>query len=444
MAFPRRSRIRIAVLAAIGIAATALTGCGGDSGGSGANGATGPLSVWVRGSGDSMTAYQAIFNAFTAQTGIKVNVYSTLTDFETKLSAAASAHKLPDVAIDDAAQLGNFETQGIIQQIDPGTISGSDQLETTSWNEARDSAGDDYAVPFSVQANLLFIRKDWLAKLHLPVPTTWAQVVQDAVAFTQDDPDGDGKADTYGMDVPGSTSRGYISWWWSTLLWQAGGDYVKSDGSGKYTATLDSPAAVSAASEFEQLACTDKVMQPGYLNDDTTAANKAFETGVVGMYLTGPYAYATFDATAIKGKYVVVAPPLGPTAATLAEGTDMYLMAGAKTDEAEKLLSFMISAKAQNLGMTAVPTATVVRLPVNKTVSATAAHDNDPRWTLAQQVYQTEGHFEYDSMPNWTALRQQASNSINTMMANCSNPSTAMAGLNSSFQSLLQQQGVAG
>lgn len=299
-------------------------------------------------------------------------------------------------------------------------------------------------MPFSVQANLLFIRKDWLDRLHLPVPTTWAQVAADAVAFTKDDPDGDGKADTYGMDVPGSTSRGYISWWWSTMLWQNGGDYVKSDGGGKYTATLDSPAAVTAAQQFEQLACTDKAVQPGYLNDDTTAANKAFETGVAGIYLTGPYAFATFDATAVKGKYEVVAPPLGPTPATLAEGTDMYLMAGAKTDEARTLLSFMISAKAQNLGMTAVPTATVVRLPVNKTASATAAHQNDPRWTLAQQVFANEGHFEYDSMPNWTALRQETSNEINTMMANCASPSTAMGALNTKFQSLLQQQGVAG
>ena len=442
MALLRRGRIRATALGALVLATTVTAGCA-SSGGSAAN-ATGPLDVWVRGSGDSMTAYQKIFATFTAQTGIKINVYSTLTDFETKLSASATAHKLPDVVIDNASELGDFQGQGILQQIDTSKIAGSDEIDSTAWNEAKDSAGATYAVPFSVQANLLFIRKDWLDKLHLPVPTTWAQVVQTAIAFTKDDPDGDGKNDTYGMDVPGSTASGYISWWWSTMLWQAGADYVKSDGNGKYTATLDSPAAVTAAQEFEQLACTDKVVQPGYLNDDTTASNKAFETGVTGMYLTGPYAFATFDATSLKGKYVVVAPPLGPTAATLAEGTDMYLMAGAKTDEAEKLLSFMISAKAQNLGMTAVPTATVVRLPVNKTVSAASAHENDPRWVLAQQVYDSEGHFEYDSMPNWTALRQLTSNDINTMMANCASPASAMNSLDTQFQSTLQQQGVAG
>ena len=422
-----------------------LTACSSSGSSSSNTAATGPLTVWIRGSGDSLKAYQKIFAAFTAKTGIKVNPYMTLTDFETKLSAAATAHRLPDVVLDDAAQLGSFETQGIIQPIDKSTIAGSDQVVSTAWKSAVDLTGATYAVPFSAQANLLFIRKDWLDKLHLPVPTTWAQVEADAKAFTNDDPDGDGKNNTNGIDVPGSTTRGYISWWWSSMLWQAGGDYVKSDGGGKYTATLDTPAAINAATEFETLACTDKVTQPGMLNDDTTAANKAFQTGVAGMYLTGPYAFATMDATAVKGKYVVVAPPAGPAdSATLAEGTDAYLMAGAKTDEAEKLLSFMISPQAQTLGMTAVPTATVVRLPINKNVDAATVHKGDPRWALAEKVYQTAGHYEYDSLPNWTALRQETSNELNAMIANCANPNTAMATLNSKFQSLLTQQGVAG
>jgi multiple sugar transport system substrate-binding protein len=229
------------------------------------------------------------------------------------------------------------------------------------------------------------------------------------------------------------------------MLWEAGGDYVKSDGNGKYTATLDSPAAVTAATEFEKLACTDKVIQPGSLNDDTTATNTAFETGVAGMYLTGPYAYATMDATSVKGKYIVVAPPAGPgSAQTLAEGTDAYMMADSKSNEAKQLLSFMITPQSQTMGMSAVPTATIVRLPINKNVDAATVHKGDPRWALAEQVYRQEGHYEYDNMPNWTALRAETSKELNAMIANCSDPSSAMAALNSKFQSLLQQQGVAG
>jgi multiple sugar transport system substrate-binding protein len=429
--------------AAAALTASGLAACGGGAtGGSSAN-ATGPLTVWIRGSSASIKAYQAIFAAFTQQTGVKVNASGTLTDFDTKISAAEAAHQLPDLVIDNASQLGNYENQGILQQINKTDIADAAQLTPQAWASVTDLHGATYAVPFSAQANVLLVRSDWLKKLNLPVPTTWAQVEQDAIAFTQDHPAGAGEQ-TYGIDVPGTTSSGYISWWWSSMLWQAGGDYVKSDGNGKYTATLDSSAAVAAAQEFEKFGCTDKVVQPGYLNDSTTAANKAFQTGQVGMYLTGPYAFATADATAVKGKYIAVAPPRGPASAeTLAEGTSLYLMAGAKTDEALKLESFMTTPAAQTLGMTAVPSATVVRLPVNSTVNAATVHKGDPRWTLAEQVYQQEGHYEYDSFPNWTALRQLASTEINTMMAGCSSPSAAMADLNTKFEALLRQQGIA-
>jgi ABC-type glycerol-3-phosphate transport system substrate-binding protein len=91
-----------------------------------------------------------------------------------------------------------------------------------------------------------------------------------------------------------------------------------------------------------------------------------------------------------------------------------------------------------------VPTATIVRLSVNKNVDAATEHKGDQRWALAEQVYQSQGHYEYDSMPNWTALRQETSNELNAMIANCSDPAAAMSALNTKFESLLKQQGVAG
>ncbi|MDI5972824.1 sugar ABC transporter substrate-binding protein [Streptomyces sp. SL13] len=437
----RRRMTGIVVVSAL--SAGLLAGCGSHSGSSADS--TGPLKVWVRGSGDSLKAYDKIFAAFTAKTGIKVQPYMTLTDFETKLSASASAHSLPDMVIDNASQLGDFESQGIIQKVDASSVPGLSALSPQALSSVKDPKGATYAIPFSAQANVLLVRKDWLAKLHLSPPKTWADVERVAKAFTRDDPDADGKNDTYGIDVPGTTANGYISWWWSSLLWQAGGDYVKSDGGGKYTATLDSPQAISAAQEFEKLACTDKVVQPGMLNDDTTAGNKAFQTGLTGMYLTGPYAFATMDASPVKGKYVAVAPPAGPGGSqTLAEGTSMYLMQGAKTDEAEKLAGFMITPKTQQLGMTAVPTATVVRLPVTPGLNAATAHSDDPRWGLAATVYQKDGHYEYDSLPNWTALRQLTSDDLNGMIAQCAPPAAAMKKLNSQFQAALAAQGVAG
>lgn len=264
-----------------------------------------------------------------------------------------------------------------------------------------------------------------------------------AKAFTTQDPDGNGKNDTYGLALPASTARGYAAWSYSSLLWQAGGDFLKASPS-KDTAALNTPEAIQAASWLEAQVCTNKVVQPSAVNDDTTATNKAFQTGVAGMYLTGPYAFATMDATAVKGKYIVIAPPTGPSgkAATLAEGTDIFTMADAKTDEAKKLTEFMITPAAQKLGMTAVPTATIVRLPVNTTVDAATEHGGDPRWQLAQQVYQSAGHYEPVNMPNWTALRQATADSLNGMLASCADPKATLGTLNDKLNSLLKSQGV--
>ncbi len=55
----------------------------------------------------------------------------------------------------------------------------------------------------------LWIRKDWLEKVGREVPTTMEEVLDLAIAFTEEDPDGNGKKDTWGLplDKDGPNSR---------------------------------------------------------------------------------------------------------------------------------------------------------------------------------------------------------------------------------------------
>ncbi len=434
----RRALPLAALAVTLATASTALTGCGGGSGG---GSASGPLKVWVRGAGDSQKAYQLVFDGFTRQTGVKIQLFMTNTDFETKLNAAAAAHKLPDVVIDDGAQLGAFKNQGIITEVDKSKISGAGQVGDIAWKSAADDKGATYGVPFSAQADVLLVRSDWLKKVGMQPPKTWADLEKVAQAFTTQDPDGNGKKDTYGLDVPGSTQRGYLSWYWSNFLYQAGGDFLRPTGSGGFTSTVSSPQAVRAADFLEKMYCTDKVVQPGALNNLTTDTNTAFQTGVAGMYLTGPYAYATMDATAVKGKYAVVPPPAGPKGvAALAEGTTVYAMAGSSRGaDFDKLASYMISAPAQKTGMTGVPTSTIVRLPINTSVDPAQIHGGDPRWQVAQQVYAHSSTYEPVSVPDWQTYRNDASESLNKLLSGCGDAAASLNSLNSQFQSLLKK-----
>jgi Maltose-binding periplasmic proteins/domains len=229
MAFFGRHRALAAAAAGV-CAATALTGCS-KSGSDNQPEAepSGPINVWVRGAGDSVKAYQTIFDAFTKKTGIKINPpFMTLTDFETKLSAAATAHNLPDLVVDDAAQLGSFETQGIIQEVDKNKIAGQDQLTERAWDSAKDLKGKYYAVPFSAQANVLLIRSDWLTKLNLQPRRpgrTWRRSPRPSPRRT---PTVTVRPTPTGWPSPVRPPAGTSPGTGRPCYWQAGGGYFKS------------------------------------------------------------------------------------------------------------------------------------------------------------------------------------------------------------------------
>lgn len=438
---PHRSRSTpaVAVSAALLVSLTAgATACGSGSKAS----STGPLQVWVRGNSDSAAAYRQLANRFTAQTGIKVSLFNTVTDFETRLNAVAAARNLPDVVVDDGSQLGAFKSQGYIQPVNRTAITGNQDVAERAWSFTQATNGKYYAIPFSVQAQVLYVRQDWLDKLKLKAPTTWPEFVNVAKAFTTKDPDGDGKADTYGLAVPGSTVRGYTAYGVTTFLWDNGGDFLKKTGSGTFTADVNSPASVSAVKAVEDLFCTVKVVQPGALTADTNASNAVFSSGRAGMYLSGAYSFPMMDKAVGKSKYTVVAPPTGTGTADLAEGTDIYLMSGSgKAAQARKLAEYMISAPGQRLAMTLNHASPIVRLPVNRNVDVGAVR-NDPRWALTQRLYATLGR-PTDAVPNYPAVQQLAANGLNGIFAQCpADPQSALDKLAGEINTELRKEGV--
>lgn len=64
--------------------------------------------------------------------------------------------------------------------------------------------------------HLLWIRKDWLDKLELEVPQTVEDLEKVAKAFAEEDPDGNGKADTIGLAGPDVKTKLYANFLEST------------------------------------------------------------------------------------------------------------------------------------------------------------------------------------------------------------------------------------
>ncbi len=376
------------------------------------------LNVWIRASNDSKNIYQQEAEAFEKKTGIKIEYFNATTDFEQRLARAAVGNALPDLIFNDAASLGQFIQLGIVDEIDPKSIEGGDNLYPTAWESTRYIDGKHYGVPTSAQTFALFVRKDWREKLGYPQPKTWEDVMKLAHAFTQEDPDGNGKNDTYGFNIPGSTTRGYTSWFLTPFIWQAGGDYV-SEKDGKFIATLNTPEVAEAVNFMRTMIC-EKVAQPGAINATTADVIPSFRSGQVGMFFTGPYHIAVFDRDPGKEQYEVVTLEGPKNAATLAEGTTVFLMKGSKQkEEARKFIEFMISKEGQEIGMgKGSKNIPVVRLAVNKDVDVKEVYQDD-RWATFASLYNDQGRY-VPQIPNWTPVRQITAEGFNRILANCS------------------------
>ena len=373
------------------------------------------LEVWSRSGPQAAETYKAVFDAFTAKTGIPVEYLATV-EFETQLQARAAARDLPDVLIYDQSSMASYANAGMILPVVPEEIAGSDQLSEASWNSVRMADGSYFGVPFSQHAQITFIRKDWREKLGFEVPTNHDELVALAVAFATQDPDGNGTdADTYGMAVPGTTDRGFFTWWLSSYMMQRGGSFV-SGGDGKYNVTVNSPESVAAVEWIQNLFCgTPSLVQPGALTN--ASATPFFAENHAGIYQTGPYAFANFDKAPGKDTYEVVIAPAGPAGqTTLTERTSIYFGATSSLPEEQKALAeFLISPEAQSLGMTA-PGQPVVRLPVNTTLNAAEIYGDD-RWTVVAE--QLEDSELMPSDIDFTAARLDIAESFQSMFSRC-------------------------
>jgi multiple sugar transport system substrate-binding protein len=382
-----------------------------------------PLEIWVRQTPNGAVAKTAerIAKAFTQQSGIKTKVVALLEDFETKLQQQAAQRQLPDIVINDTAQLGNMHSQGWLEEVNQMTFPDANSISEQAWKAAQAYNGHYYGVPFSAQAFALFVRKDWRQKLKLPEPKSWDDLANLAVQFTEKDPDGNGKKDTFGLVIPGTTSRGYMSWYFTSFLLSNGADFLEVQHQGSWLPVINSAKAVQAVSWMQGMFCTKKAVNPDAVSMDTQRAHDTFEKGLGGIYLTGPYVLARFVKGVGSDKLEILPVPVGPSglhAGSLAEGENVYLMSGSHNRSGQlKFAEFASSVAGQTIGMDGDNSGPEVRLPINKNVDLGAIR-KDPRWSTFQQIYETSGVYA-PAVPSWTPFRQMAADTLNALMADC-------------------------
>ncbi|OPH50120.1 ABC transporter substrate-binding protein [Paenibacillus ferrarius] len=136
-------------------------------------------------------------------TDLNQTVYASGEDYKNQLNVRISSGNFPDLFLVDRQQLKQLSDQGLLLDFTPymdklkplQDFIGADSLKKGMLN------GKTYAIAKSptVPYNTLWIRQDWLDKLNMKMPTTLEELLEVSKAFTEKDPDGNGKKDTYGL-----------------------------------------------------------------------------------------------------------------------------------------------------------------------------------------------------------------------------------------------------
>ena len=222
------------------------------------------IKVWIEEDlPDRVAATQEIVDAFTASTGIQVQLVAVAEDqFNQLLLSSAAAGTLPDVV--GGVPLGQVRTMSSNELIDTAATGqlvdslGRDTFTTSALDLT--SAGDaQLSVPSEAWTQLLLYRRDLFEAAGLAAPTTYEAVQQAAEAL--DTPE---LAGFIGATVAGDSFTEQTFEYWAL----ANGCQLVDD-TGRVT--FDSPPCVDALRTYGQLVRDYSV--PGAQDVDTTRAS---------------------------------------------------------------------------------------------------------------------------------------------------------------------------
>jgi putative aldouronate transport system substrate-binding protein len=263
---------------------------------------------------------------------LKFTILPAGTDGETKLNVAAAGNNFPDLT-----DGGNFDLfykwqqQGLLAPVDSllpmmperTKMRYSDQ----NLNKLMTVNGKMYGLqePNPIpNVEGLVIRKDWLDKLGLKPPTTLDELLEVAKAFTEKDPDGNGKNDTYGYGaiIEGNFGLGlkfdyiYGAYGVAGATTTATGDWNLSDPA-KFGLNLRDPG-YEKATEFIKKMVDAKVIDPDWptmKKDDFRARWKQGKYGIMWenfCALICKSNYTDFDNNFPNGEWMMLPAPKGP------------------------------------------------------------------------------------------------------------------------------------
>jgi len=281
---PLRFLRAVSAVTACTLAVFGLAACGSGSAGSG-SGKT--LTIWEGYTGAEQKEFNHLVAQYQKANGVKVQVlYVNNDNTLQKVLTAVRGGSVPDIAYLYGSWAPNVAK--IPQVVNLTNVVAKPSVNWNDfWVGERDVAtvnGKVIGIPALVDNLAVVYNKTLFAKAHLTPPSpnwTWTQFLADAKALTNP------AAKQFGTAyvTPGSEDT---VWHWEALLWAAGGSILNSSNT---KAAFDSPAGLLSLNTLHTMAVTDHSM---YLDPSDSAYANLFNSGRIGMLVTGPWDLSGF------------------------------------------------------------------------------------------------------------------------------------------------------
>jgi multiple sugar transport system substrate-binding protein len=322
--------------------------------------ATISYSIW--GDPAEIKNQQAVVDAFHVANP-KITVKVTVSDWDTywdKLQTGLAGGDAPDVFAMDGPLFPDYQSRDVLLDLKPLIDRDGYDLSQLADQAVRDftTPTGQFGLPRDLNVIVLFYNKKMFDTAKLPYPDAtwdWAKLVEVAHKLTLD-ANSDGKPDQWGFFTETSDMENY----WSSLVWQNGGDVIAPDGK---STVLGTDQAVGGLQFLQDLIWKEKVM-PDAASWPTDSGD-AFEQGKAAIEADGSWLVATHQAAGID---LGIAPlPKGPAGqATSINPTGAVVYAKTKSpDAAWEFVKYLASPAAQTKLMELRAS-----LPANKEVLA--------------------------------------------------------------------------
>ncbi|MBP1904223.1 multiple sugar transport system substrate-binding protein [Paenibacillus turicensis] len=332
-----------------------LAGCGGsknaNSGGKGDSGSGNKeLTFMFRGGPDEQTAYKNVVKKFEDDhPGVKVKIIVTAADqYATKLKAAITGNKMPDVFYFESGDLKAYVNSGILLNLTP-YLDKNEKVDLNNiWKYGIDlyrydgnmaGQGDIYGMPKDVGPFALGYNKTMFEKEGIPLPDkdkpmTWDEFVDINKKLTKDT-NGDGKPDQYGSGFN-------VNWALQSFVWSNGADWIDET---KTKVTIDDPKFAEALQYFADLQNVHKVT-PSIEDSQTLDTYQRWMKGEMGFFPVGPWDMSTYET--LPFNYDLIPYPAGSTGKSATWTGSLGIGVSSKSkapEEAVELVNYLTASR---------------------------------------------------------------------------------------------------